>query len=226
MEKKLVIVTELCKSYGTGEQKLQVLNGVQMNVNQGDFISIMGPSGSGKSTLLYIIGGLEKCDSGKVILDGNDISDLNDKKMSEFRRQNIGFVFQSYNLLKNLTVEENISMPLLLDNSMNKKSKESVIHMLEVLGLQDKRKMIISKLSGGQMQRVAIGRALINQPKIILADEPTGSLDRKTSTEIVELLKQINEDFKTTIIIVTHAHEIAEYSSRCYNIIDGRLYTD
>nr|WP_288974890.1 ABC transporter ATP-binding protein [uncultured Blautia sp.] len=194
-----------------------------LRVNRGEFVSIMGPSGSGKSTLLYILGGLDAPTSGHVFLNGTDISGFDDEKMSRIRRQKIGFVFQFYNLIPNLNVEENIMLPLLLDGKKTKDHQEQISRILEVTGLSDRRRHTPRELSGGQQQRVAIARALIGSPEILFADEPTGNLDSKTGTEIMNLLCEINRRSGQTIIMVTHSPEAAKCSSRMITVQDGAL---
>lgn len=200
-----------------------ILKDISIKINVGDFVSIMGPSGSGKSTLLYILGGLDKPSTGKVLMNGEDISKFSDDKQSVMRRRNIGFVFQFYNLIPNLNVEENILLPVLLDGNKTKDYKKELDNILEIVGLTERRKHTPKELSGGQQQRVAIARALINNPEIIFADEPTGNLDSKTGTEIMELLRKINRENKKTIIMVTHSMETAEYGNRVVNIKDGGI---
>ena len=188
-----------------------------------EFVSIMGQSGSGKSTLLYILGGLDTPTSGKVYMNGADISHFNDEKMSIIRRRNIGFVFQFYNLIPNLNVEENIMLPLLLDGKNLKDYKNQLDEILDIVGLTDRRKHTPRELSGGQQQRVAIARALIGKPEILFADEPTGNLDSKTGIEIIDLLNKINRDNGQTIIMVTHSPEAAKSSSRTITVSDGLI---
>ncbi|WKK91384.1 ABC transporter ATP-binding protein [Clostridioides difficile] len=190
---------------------------------KGEFVSIMGQSGSGKSTLLYILGGLDTPTSGKVYMNGADISHFNDEKMSIIRRRNIGFVFQFYNLIPNLNVEENIMLPLLLDGKNLKDYKNQLDEILDIVGLTDRRKHTPRELSGGQQQRVAIARALIGKPEILFADEPTGNLDSKTGIEIIDLLNKINRDNGQTIIMVTHSPEAAKSSSRTITVSDGLI---
>lgn len=190
---------------------------------QGEFVSIMGQSGSGKSTLLYILGGLDVPTSGSVFMNGMDISKFNDEKMSRIRRQNIGFVFQFYNLIPNLNVTENIMLPLLLDGKKMRDYKKTLKDILEVVGLSDKRGHTPRELSGGQQQRVAIARALIGNPEILFADEPTGNLDSHTGAEIMSLLQRINKERGQTIIMVTHSPEAAKSSNRVITVSDGLL---
>lgn len=190
---------------------------------KGEFVSIMGQSGSGKSTLLYILGGLDTPTSGKVYMNGADISHFNDEKMSIIRRRNIGFVFQFYNLIPNLNVEENIMLPLLLDGKNLKDYKNQLDEILDIVGLTDRRKHTPRELSGGQQQRVAIARALVGKPEILFADEPTGNLDSKTGIEIIDLLNKINRDNGQTIIMVTHSPEAAKSSSRTITVSDGLI---
>lgn len=199
----------------------KVLKDVSLQVMQGEFVSIMGPSGSGKSTLLYILGGLDTPTGGSVHLNGTDISRFKDEKMSRIRRQNIGFVFQFYNLIPNLNVEENIMLPLLLDGKRMRDYKKQLNHILEVVGLSDMRRHTPRELSGGQQQRVAIARALVGKPEILFADEPTGNLDSNTGAEIMHLLRDINQESGQTIIMVTHSPEAAKSSSRIITVRDG-----
>ena len=213
----------IIKDFQLGDTKTRVLKNISLKVIQGEFVSIMGQSGSGKSTLLYILGGLDVPTSGSVFMNGMDISKFNDEKMSRIRRQNIGFVFQFYNLIPNLNVEENIMLPLLLDGKKMRDYKKPLKDILEVVGLSDKRGHTPRELSGGQQQRVAIARALIGNSKILFADEPTGNLDSHTGAEIMSLLKRINKERGQTIIMVTHSPEAAKSSNRVITVSDGLL---
>ncbi|HBE9571012.1 TPA: ABC transporter ATP-binding protein [Clostridioides difficile] len=213
----------IIKEYKIGNTTTRVLKEVSLQVMKGEFVSIMGQSGSGKSTLLYILGGLDAPKSGKVYMNGADISHFNDEKMSIIRRRNIGFVFQFYNLIPNLNVEENIMLPLLLDGKNLKDYKNQLDEILDIVGLTDRRKHTPRELSGGQQQRVAIARALIGKPEILFADEPTGNLDSKTGIEIIDLLNKINRDNGQTIIMVTHSPEAAKSSSRTITVSDGLI---
>lgn len=213
----------IVKDFRLGTTTIKVLKDVSLQVMQGEFVSIMGPSGSGKSTLLYILGGLDTPTSGRVLLDGTDISFLGDEKMSRIRRQKIGFVFQFYNLIPNLSVEENIMLPLLLDGKKMGSCKGRLEQILRVTGLSDRRSHTPRELSGGQQQRVAIARALIGNPEILFADEPTGNLDSRTGGEILALLQKINQDISQTIIMVTHSQEAAKSSSRVITVQDGMI---
>lgn len=213
----------IIKEYKIGNTTTWVLKEVSLQVMKGEFVSIMGQSGSGKSTLLYILGGLDTPTSGKVYMNGADISHFNDEKMSIIRRRNIGFVFQFYNLIPNLNVEENIMLPLLLDGKNLKDYKNQLDEILDIVGLTDRRKHTPRELSGGQQQRVAIARALIGKPEILFADEPTGNLDSKTGIEIIDLLNKINRDNGQTIIMVTHSPEAAKSSSRTITVSDGLI---
>ncbi|HBF7897760.1 ABC transporter ATP-binding protein [Clostridioides difficile] len=213
----------IIKEYKIGNTTTRVLKEVSLQVMKGEFVSIMGQSGSGKSTLLYILGGLDTPTSGKVYMNGADISHFNDEKMSIIRRRNIGFVFQFYNLIPNLNVEENIILPLLLDGKNLKDYKNQLDEILYIVGLTDRRKHTPRELSGGQQQRVAIARALIGKPEILFADEPTGNLDSKTGIEIIDLLDKINRDNGQTIIMVTHSPEAAKSSSRTITVSDGLI---
>ncbi|EOE7231504.1 ABC transporter ATP-binding protein [Clostridioides difficile] len=213
----------IIKEYKIGNTTTRVLKEVSLQVMKGEFVSIMGQSGSGKSTLLYILGGLDTPTSGKVYMNGADISHFNDEKMSIIRRRNIGFVFQFYNLIPNLNVEENIMLPLLLDGKNLKDYKNQLDEILDIVGLTDRRKHTPRELSGGQQQRVAIARALVGKPEILFADEPTGNLDSKTGIEIIDLLNKINRDNGQTIIMVTHSTEAAKSSSRTITVSDGLI---
>ncbi|EML6498694.1 ABC transporter ATP-binding protein [Clostridioides difficile] len=213
----------IIKEYKIGNTTTRVLKEVSLQVMKGEFVSIMGQSGSGKSTLLYILGGLDTPTSGKVYMNGADISHFNDEKMSIIRRRNIGFVFQFYNLIPNLNVEENIMLPLLLDGKNLKDYKNQLDEILYIVGLTDRCKHTPRELSGGQQQRVAIARALIGKPEILFADEPTGNLDSKTGIEIIDLLDKINRDNGQTIIMVTHSPEAAKSSSRTITVSDGLI---
>lgn len=213
----------ITKEYRMGNTVTRVLNCISLEIAQGEFVSIMGPSGSGKSTLLYILGGLDNPTGGSVYLGGEDISKFNDFKKSVMRRRNIGFVFQFYNLIPNLNVEENILLPILLDGKNAKTYKKQLNSILDIVGLSDRRKHTPRELSGGQQQRVAIARALINNPDIIFADEPTGNLDSSTGAEIMRLLQGINRESNKTIIMVTHSADAATYGNRTVSVRDGSI---
>ena len=213
----------LNKAYTMGNVEVEVLKDINITIKTGEFVSIMGPSGSGKSTLLYLIGGLDKPSSGAIRIKGREMSQLKDEEESRLRRQEIGFIFQFYNLIPNLNVEENILLPILLDGKNLKDYKKELDIILDIVGLSNRRRHTPRELSGGQQQRVAIARALINQPDIILADEPTGNLDSKTSAEVMELLAKINREKGKTIIQVTHSRESAEYGQRIINVKDGKV---
>ena len=221
MPMEIVRVENLTKKYGNKENETIAINNISFSVQKGEFVAIIGPSGSGKSTLLHLIGGLDKPTSGKVLMNGKNIYEYSDDDLAIFRRKNIGFIYQYYNLLPILTVEENITLPCDLDSK--KVPEEKLRSLLHLLGLENRRKYLPNQLSGGQQQRVAIGRALINQPSILLADEPTGNLDVKTSKEIIQLLKQANKIYQQTIIIITHNLEISKEADRVLQIEDGKL---
>lgn len=216
----------IIKNFRLGDTVTEVLRDISLRVMPGEFVSIMGPSGSGKSTLLYILGGLDTPTGGRVLLNGTDISSFGDEKMSVLRRRNIGFVFQFYNLIPNLNVEENIMLPLLLDGQKMERCKDRLDRILEMVGLSDRRRHTPRELSGGQQQRVAIARALIGNPGILFADEPTGNLDTKAGTDIMSLLREINRSTGQTIIMVTHSPEAAKSSSRIITVRDGRIVRD
>jgi putative ABC transport system ATP-binding protein len=211
----------LCKTYGKGDVQVQALKDVTFSVSKGEFISIVGPSGSGKSTLLNLVGGLDYPTSGKVLLDQRDIFTMGEEELSIFRRRNIGFIFQAYNLVPELNVEENILLPLLLD--YKKPDRPYIDELFKVLGLADRKHHLPNQLSGGQQQRVAIGRALAARPAIILADEPTGNLDSKNSREVLQLLKISVEQFHQTLILITHNQTLAAYADRVLCVEDGML---
>ncbi|MDI0264616.1 ABC transporter ATP-binding protein [Clostridioides difficile] len=213
----------IIKEFKIGNATTRVLKDISLQVMKGEFVSIMGQSGSGKSTLLYILGGLDTPTNGKVYINGTDISHFDDDNMSMIRRRNIGFVFQFYNLIPNLNVEENIMLPLLLDGKNLKDYKNQLNEILDIVGLCDRRKHTPRELSGGQQQRVAIARALIGKPEILFADEPTGNLDSNTGTEIINLLSKINKESGQTIIMVTHSLEAAKSSSRTITVLDGLI---
>lgn len=223
MKKVAIEGNHIIKDFEIGNTKTRVLNDISLRVMQGEFVSIMGESGSGKSTLLYILGGLDTPTSGSVHLHGIDISTCSDDKMSALRRKHIGFIFQFYNLIPNLNVEENIMLPLLLDGKNIRSYRKQLSHILNVVGLTDRRKHTPRELSGGQQQRVAIARALISNPEILFADEPTGNLDSKTGAEIMDLLQSINENSNQTIIMVTHSKDAANSSHRIIHVKDGKL---
>lgn len=218
---EILRVENLCKVYGKDTTKVVALNNVSFSVEKGEFIAIVGASGSGKSTLLHLLGGVDRPTSGKVYIDGKDIFDFNDDKLAIFRRRQIGLIYQFYNLIPILNVEENITLPLALDN--REVDNNNLTDMLKLLGLQNRRNHLPNELSGGQQQRTSIGRALITNPTIILADEPTGNLDSKSSDEIVALLKKSNKELKQTIIMITHNMEIAKVADRIIKIEDGKI---
>lgn len=218
---EILKVENLTKIYGKGDNKVVALDNVSFTVEKGEFIAIVGASGSGKSTLLHLLGGVDKPTSGTVYVNGKDIYKLNDDELSVFRRREVGLIYQFYNLIPILNAEENISLPLELDNK--KVNQNELNELLDVLGMKERRNHLPNELSGGQQQRVSIGRALITKPAIVLADEPTGNLDSKSSEEIVELLKKANKEYKQTIIMITHNLEIASVADRIIEIADGRI---
>ena len=211
----------LTKIYGKDSTKVVALDHVSFSVEKGEFVAIVGASGSGNSTLLHLLGGVDRPTEGKVFIDGKDIYSFNDEKLAIFRRRQVGLIYQFYNLIPILNVEENITLPLSLDN--RKVTQEKLDSLLASLGMEARRKHLPNELSGGQQQRTSIGRALITNPTIILADEPTGNLDSKASDEIVALLRKSNKDYKQTIIMITHDMEIAKYADRVLKMEDGRI---
>ena len=217
----LLEVQSLSKTYGTGENAVHALRGAWFSVPKGEFVSIVGESGSGKSTLLNMLGALDTPTSGKVYIDGKDIFSMKEKALTVFRRRNIGFIFQAFNLIPELTVEQNIMFPVLLDS--RKPNREYLEELLAVLNLRERRDHLPSQLSGGQQQRVAIGRALITRPALILADEPTGNLDTQNSSEVIALLKSAARRYQQTIIMITHSQSIAQSADRILEVSDGML---
>ena len=220
----IVQVNGLRKTYGKGDTTVTALDGVSFSVEKGEFVAIVGASGSGKSTLLHLIGGVDRPTEGSVIVDGRDIFKSNESELAIFRRRNIGIVYQFYNLIPTLTAEENIMLPRLLDN--RKPDGAKLANILETIGLADRAHHLPSELSGGQQQRVSVGRALINDPAVILADEPTGNLDSKSSREIIELLKLANKRYKQTLVIITHDEKVALQADRVMTITDGQIQRD
>ena len=221
---EILKIENLTKIYGKDSTKVVALDHVSFSVEKGEFVAIVGASGSGKSTLLHLIGGVDRPTSGKVFIDGKDIFNFNDDKLAIFRRRQVGLIYQFYNLIPILNVEENITLPLSLDN--REIDKEKLNEMLKLLGLQNRRMHLPNELSGGQQQRTSIGRALITNPTIILADEPTGNLDSKSSDEIVALLKKSNKELNQTIIMITHNMEIAKVADRIIKIEDGKIISE
>lgn len=217
-------VKNLSKIYGKGDTLVKAVDDVSFTVEQGEFVAIIGPSGSGKSTLLHIIGGVDTPTTGNVIIDGTDITKLKESPLSIFRRRQIGLVYQFYNLIPILTVEENLTLPLLLDG--RKPNKEQIDYLVSNLGLGDRLKHLPNQLSGGQQQRVSIGRALANNPALLLADEPTGNLDSENSKEIVALLRKFNREHNQTVIMITHDERIAQSADRIIAIADGKIVKD
>lgn len=217
----LLEVKDLSKTYGSGETAVHALKGATFSVPKGEFVAVVGESGSGKSTLLNLIGGIDTPTSGKVLIDGKDIYSMKDRNLTVFRRRNIGFVFQSFNLIPELTVEQNMLFPVLLD--YQKPNREYLEELLRVLNLTERRNHLPSQLSGGQQQRAAIGRALMTRPSLILADEPTGNLDTQNSSEVIALLKEASRKYEQTILMITHSKSIAQTADRILQVSDGVL---
>ena len=222
---KVIKIEQLEKTYYLGKVKVEALRGVSFEINTGDFVSIMGPSGSGKSTLMHIIGCLDYPTEGKYFLSGQDVSKLNDNQLALFRNQKIGFVFQQFNLLPKATILRNVELPLTYNNTNSKNKKRLAVQALEEVGLGDRLKHRPNEISGGEKQRVAVARALVNHPSIILADEPTGNLDSKTGQDIMNIIKKLHDD-GNTIILVTHEAEIARYAKRVIHLKDGVIDRD
>lgn len=217
----LLEVSNVSKTYGSGEAAVKALKQVSFSVPKGEYVAIVGESGSGKSTLLNMIGALDTPTSGKVVISGKEIFSMNDRKLTIFRRRNIGFIFQAFNLIPELTVEQNIVFPVLLD--YQKPDTKYLEELLSVLNLKERRRHLPSQLSGGQQQRVAIGRALITRPALILADEPTGNLDSQNTSEVIALLKEASKKYEQTIIMITHSRSIAQTADRILQVSDGEL---
>lgn len=218
---KILEVTNLCKTYGKGDTMVKALDNVSFSVEKGEFLAIIGPSGSGKSTLLHILGGVDVPTSGSVVINQTDISNLDETALAIFRRRQIGLIYQFYNLIPILTVQENLTLPLLLDG--RKPDKKQIDTLVKRLGLENRLDHLPNQLSGGQQQRVSIGRALVNNPALMLADEPTGNLDSENSKEIISLLRQFNKEFNQTVIIITHDEKIANSADRVITIEDGKI---
>lgn len=221
---KILEVTNLCKTYGKGDTMVKALDNVSFSVEKGEFLAIIGPSGSGKSTLLHILGGVDVPTSGSVVINQTDISNLDETALAIFRRRQIGLIYQFYNLIPILTVQENLTLPLLLDG--RKPNKKQIDTLVKRLGLENRLDHLPNQLSGGQQQRVSIGRALVNNPVLMLADEPTGNLDSENSKEIISLLRQFNKEFNQTVIIITHDEKIANSADRVITIEDGKITGD
>ena len=221
---EIVRAENLSKTYGSGENLVRAIDDVNLKIEKGEFIAIVGPSGSGKSTLLHLLGGVDNPSSGKIFIDGNDISKYSSKELALFRRRKVGLIYQFYNLIPNLTVRHNIELPLKLDK--RKINEEVFLNTVRKLGIENKLDSFPSELSGGQQQRVAIARSLIYSPSLVLADEPTGNLDRENSREIIEILKYFNRTLKQTIIVITHDESIALEAERVITIVDGKVVGD
>ena len=221
---KILEVTNLSKIYGKGDTMVKALDNVSFSVDKGEFVAIIGPSGSGKSTLLHILGGVDVPTKGSVIINQTDISTLDETALAIFRRRQIGLIYQFYNLIPILTVQENLTLPLLLDG--RKPDKKQIDTLVKRLGLENRLDHLPNQLSGGQQQRVSIGRALVNNPALMLADEPTGNLDSENSKEIISLLRQFNKEFNQTVIIITHDEKIANSADRVITIEDGKITGD
>ena len=221
---EIVGTENLSRTYGSGENLVRAIDDVNLKIEKGEFIAIVGPSGSGKSTLLHLLGGVDNPSSGKIFIDGNDISKYSSKELALFRRRKVGLIYQFYNLIPNLTVRHNIELPLKLDK--RKINEEVFLNTVRKLGIDNKLDSFPNELSGGQQQRVAIARSLIYSPSLVLADEPTGNLDRENSKEIIEILKYFNRTLKQTIILITHDESIALEAERVITIVDGKVVGD
>ena len=223
---KVVCCKDVKKNFKVGNEKVEILKGITLDIKEGEFVAIIGESGSGKSTFLNILGGLMPCECGEITINENRIDKLNENKLALFRRHNVGFIFKAYNLMPQLSAIENVEMPLIFSGVSKNKRRKRALDMLKKVGLEDRVNHKPSELSGGQQQRVSIARALMNNPKVILADEPTGNLDSKTSVEILELLKELNEKYKTTFVVVTHSKVVYKYATRIIKMKDGLLVSN
>ena len=219
----IITVDNVYKSFGKGDLEVKVLEGANLKIDKGEFVSLMGPSGSGKSTLLYLLGGLDRNFTGNIVFCGKDIGKIKEDELSDLRLNRIGFIFQFYNLIQNLSVEDNILLPLKVSGRYNKNTLAKLDEILDITELSDKRKVMPAKLSGGQQQRVAIARAVIGEPDVILADEPTGNLDKESGEHIMDLFKRINEEKGMTILQVTHSEKNSLYGSRIVRLDNGKL---
>ena len=219
----VIEVTNVNRKFQNGKEIAHVLKDINLNVEEGEFVSIMGPSGGGKSTLLYLLGGLDMPTSGSVKINGTDLSSLKDKQLCKMRNEEVGFVFQFYNLVPNLSVEDNISLPLMIAGKKRSDYADKLDECLKIIGMEDKRKLTPRELSGGQQQRVAIARSLVFDPKIIFLDEPIGNLDSKTGMSIMELFREINQKYKKTIVQVTHSEKSAQYGTKLVRLVDGQI---
>jgi len=222
----IIEAVDVCKNFQLGDVEVEVLKNIHLSIENGEFVSLMGPSGSGKSTLLYLLGGLDKPSSGTVKVKNRQLSDMDDQDASSFRRREMGFIFQFYNLVPNLNIQDNIMLPVLLDGKSIGRYRGRMDEILETVGLLHRKKHTPRELSGGEQQRVAIARALMNDPDIILADEPVGNLDSKTGTEVMELFKKINTQQGKTILQVTHSMEMAGYGNRIIRLRDGKVWEE
>jgi len=226
MNKPILTVNNVSKLLTKEKLEIPILKDITFSVNESEFVSIMGPSGCGKSTLLYLLGGLDNPTSGTIHFNNEDLHVLKDKQISKLRRVEIGFIFQFYNLIPNLSVEENILLPVLMDGKNAKEYKDTLDELLHIVGLEDRRRYMPNELSGGQQQRVAIARALINSPKLLLADEPIGNLDSQSGTGVMELFKRINQEKNISIIQVTHSQDAALYGNRVIRLLDGEIESE
>jgi len=222
-QKSIIQLKSVSKIYKMGKENLIVLDSINLDVEEGEFVAIMGPSGSGKSTLANVIGGLDKINSGTILVDNQELNNLSDRALSGYRNKKIGFVFQAFNLIPTFTAQENVTLPLILTGVSSKIRKEKAIECLKTVGLENRIDHKPNELSGGERQRVSIARALVNEPKIIIADEPTGNLDSKKSAEIIKILKKLNADSKITIIVITHDPNVAHEADRILNMQDGKI---